>query len=199
MCREPIETAMGYHVVKVEEKQAAADKKLADVENEIATTLYKQTAAKELAKAEAEKALAAVKGGKTIQELFPPEKEGQPALQRFETETRPEAVETGSVSAGAESVPYLGPAPTLLAAAFTAQGPQVLDQAYPVGEGFVVAQVTERQKASDEEFTSKKDELREQARRAKQIEVEESFLKALRKKGTVVNNTEAIESVTGTG
>lgn len=194
---EPIETALGYHVVKVDEKQAASDKKLPDVENEIATTLYKQTTAKELAKAEAEKALAAVKGGKTIPELFPAEKDGQPALQRFETETHPEAVETGTVSAGADSVPYLGPAPTLLAAAFTAQGPQVLDQAYPVGEGFVIAQVTERKKANDSDFQAKKEELRDQARRAKQIEVEDSFIKALRKKGTVVTNNEAIDSVIG--
>jgi peptidyl-prolyl cis-trans isomerase D len=196
---EPIETKLGFHVMKVEEKQAAQDKKQADAEGEIATTLYKQQQAKELAKAEAEKALAAVKGGKTIQQLFPPEKEGQPALQRFETETHPEAVETGSFTAGGESVPYLGPAPQLISAAFAAQGPQVLDQVFPVGEGFVVAQVTDRQKASAEEFTKKKDELREQARRAKQIEVEESFLKALRKQGTVENKPEAIESVTGTG
>lgn len=194
---EPIETKLGFHVVKVEQKQEAADKKLADVENEIATTLYKQQAAKELAKAEAEKALAAVKGGKTIQALFPPEKEGQPALQRFEMETRPEAVETGSFTAGTESIPYLGPAPEVMTAAFATQGPQVLDQVLPVGEGFVVAQVTERKKATDEDFTAKKTELREQARRAKQIELEDSFLKALRKQGTVVQNTEAIEAVIG--
>jgi peptidyl-prolyl cis-trans isomerase D len=194
---EPIETPLGYHVVKVDEKQAAADKKLADVENEIATTLYKQQQAKDLAKAEAEKALAALKGGKTLQELFPAEKEGQPALQRFETETRPEAVETGTITAGAESVPYLGPAPTLMTAAFAAQGPQVLDQAYPAGEGFVIAQVTERKKANDQDFQAKKNEMRDQARRAKQIEVEDSFIKALRKQGTVVTNTEAIESVIG--
>jgi peptidyl-prolyl cis-trans isomerase D len=194
---EPIETKLGFHVVKVEQKQAAADKKLADVENEIATTLYKQQQAKELAKAEAEKALAAVKGGKTIQTLFPPEKEGQPALQRFETETHPEAVETGSFTAGAESVPYLGPAPQLMSAAFAVQGPQVLDQVFPAGEGFVIAQVTERKKASDEDFAAKKTELREQARRAKQIELEDSFLKALRKQATVQNNTAAIEAVIG--
>ncbi|WP_224245849.1 peptidylprolyl isomerase [Hyalangium gracile] len=196
---EPIETKLGYHVVKVEEKQAASDKKLADAENEIATTLYKQQQAKELAKAEAEKALAELKGGKTIATLFPPEKEGQPALQRFETETRPEAVETGSFTAGGESVPYLGPAPQLISAAFAAQAPQALDQVFPVGEGFVVAQVTERQKPSDEEFTKKKDELREQARRAKQIELEDSFIKALRKQGTVVTNNEAVQTVIGTG
>ena len=75
----------------------------------------------------------------------------------------------------------------------------MLEQAFPVGEGFVVAEVTDRQKASDDEYTKKKDELREQARRAKQIEMEESFLKALRKQATVVNNNAAIEGVTGNG
>ena len=68
---EPIETKLGFHVMKVEEKQAAQDKKLADAESEIATTLYKQQQAKELAKAEADKALAAVKGGKTIPRALP--------------------------------------------------------------------------------------------------------------------------------
>jgi peptidyl-prolyl cis-trans isomerase D len=194
---EPIETRLGYHVVKVEEKQPAADKKLADVENEIATTLYKQQKAREQAKAEAEKALATVKGGKSLQQLFPPERDGQPALQRFEAETRPEAVETGSFTAGSEAVPYLGPAPELMNSAFAAQEPQVLDQVFSVGEGFVVAQVLERQKASDDEFAQKKEELREQARRAKQIELEQSFLKALREKGSIVTNAEAVEAVVG--
>jgi peptidyl-prolyl cis-trans isomerase D len=167
------------------------------VENDIATTLFKQQAAKDLAKAEAEKALAAAKGGKTIQTLFPPEKEGQPALQRFETETRPEAVETGSFTAGTESIPYLGTAPEVMTAAFAVQGPQLLEQVFPAGEGFVVAQVTERKKASTDDFTAKQKELREQARRAKQIEMEDSFLKALRKQGTVEQNTAAIETVIG--
>ncbi|MDC0715032.1 SurA N-terminal domain-containing protein [Stigmatella sp. ncwal1] len=194
---QPIETKLGWHVVKVEQKQAAQDKKLEEATPEIATTLYKQQKAKELAKAAAEKALASLKGGQTLQQLFPPEKEGQPALQRFETETRPEAVETGSFTAGGESVPYLGLAPALSTAAFTAPGPQVLDQVFPLSEGFVVAQVTERVKPSDETFTQKKDELREQTRRAKQIEMTESFLKALRETGTVVENNEAIQTIVG--
>jgi peptidyl-prolyl cis-trans isomerase D len=194
---EPIETKLGWHVVKVEEKQAASDKKLDEVTPEIATTLYKQQKAKDLAKAAAEKALASVKGGQTLQQLFPPEKEGQPALQRFETETRPEAVETGSFTAGGESVPYLGLAPALSTAAFAAPGPQVLDQVFPLSEGFVVAQVTERVKPTEETFTQKKDELREQTRRAKQIEMTESFIKSLRETGTVVENHEAIQSIVG--
>ncbi|MFP2928831.1 SurA N-terminal domain-containing protein [Pyxidicoccus sp. 3LG] len=195
---QPVETKFGVHVVKVEEKQAAQDKKLEDVQDEIATTLFKQERAKEQAKAEAEKALASVKGGRGLKELFPPEKE-QPALLRFETETRPEAVETDSFTAEGEAVPHLGPAPELVKAAFAVNGPQALDQAFPVGEGFVVAQVVERQKPDEAGFEKRKEELRGQARQAKQIELTESFLKALKKDGKVVTNTEAIDSVVGTG
>lgn len=193
---QPIETKFGVHLVKVEEKKPAQDRKLEEVQDEIATTLYKKDKAKELARAEAEKALATVKGGKTITELFPPEKE-QPALLRFETETRPEAVQTDTFNAASINVPHLGPAPDLLTAVFASKGPQVLDQAFPVRDGFVIAQVTERQLADDANFAQKKDELRKQAQQAKQYEVADSFLKALRTGGQVVINETALEQVTG--
>lgn len=194
----PVETKFGVHLVKVEEKQAAQDKKLEDVQDEIATTLFKQERAKDQAKAEAQKALAEVQAGKALKDLFPPEKE-QPALLRFETETRPEAVQTDSFTAEGEAVPHLGPAPALVKAAFAANGPQALGEAFPVGEGFVVAQVVERQKPDAAGFEQKKDSLRTQAEQAKQIEVTDSFLKALKKNGNVVTNTEAIDSVVGAG
>lgn len=195
---QPVETKFGVHLVKVEEKQPAQDKKLEDVQDEIATTLYKQERAKEQARAEAQKALASAQGGKTLKELFPPEKE-QPALLRFETETRPEAVETDSFTAEGEAVPHLGPAPELVKAVFAANGPGVVGQVYPVGEGFVVAQVVERQKPDTAGFDKRKDALRTQAQQAKQIELTESFLKALKKQATVVTNTEAIDQVVGAG
>jgi peptidyl-prolyl cis-trans isomerase D len=193
----PIETKYGVHLVKVEEKRPAADKKLEEVQDEIATTLYKREKAKELAQAEAQKALAEVKGGKALSTLFPPEKEGQPALLRFETETRPEAVQTDTFNAASLNVPHLGPAPDLLTAVFASKGPAVLDQVFPVGEGFVVAQVTERQLPDDTRFAEKKNELRQQAQKAKEYEVAESFLKALKKQGKVQTNTEAIDQVVG--
>jgi peptidyl-prolyl cis-trans isomerase D len=195
---QPVEAGNAVYLVKVEDKQPAQDKKLDDVRDEIATNLYKQQKAKEQAQAEAQKALAAVQGGKTIQQLFPAEK-GQPALLRFETETRPEAVETDTFPASGDSVPHLGPAPQLAEAAFAAQGPQVLGQVFPVSEGFVVAQVVDRKKPDDAEFNTKKDELRGQARQAKQIELQDSYVKALRKSGEVKTNTEAIDQVLGAG
>ncbi|WP_257456213.1 peptidylprolyl isomerase [Archangium lipolyticum] len=194
---QPIETKYGIHLVKVEEKKPAQDKKLDEVRDEIATSLYKREKAKELAQAEAQKALAEVKAGKALTAMFPPEKEGQPALLRFETETRPEAVQTDVFNAASTNVPHLGPAPDLLTAIFATKGPAPLDQAYPVGEGFVVAQVTERQLPDDANFAAKKEELRKQAVQAKQYEVADSFLKQLKKSGKVETNAAAIDQVAG--
>ena len=194
---QPVETKYGIHLVKVEEKKPAQDKKLEEVQDEIATTLFKRDKAKEMARAEAEKALAALKGGQTLTALFPPEKEGQPALLRFEQETRPEAVQTDVFNAASTNVPHLGPSPDLLTAVFATQEPKALDKAFPQGEGFIVAQVTERQLPNDANFTQKKEELRNQAQRAKQYEVADSFLKSLRKSSQVVTNTEVINQVVG--
>ena len=45
-----METKFGIHLVKVEEKKPAQDQKLEEVQDEIATTLYKKDKAKELAR-----------------------------------------------------------------------------------------------------------------------------------------------------
>ena len=194
---QPVETKFGIHLVKVEEKKPAQDKKLEEVQNEIATTLYKQRKAKDMAQAEAQKALASVKGGQTLTALFPPEKEGQPALLRFETETRPEAVQTDIFNAASTNVPHLGPAPDLLTSVFATKAPAALDQAFPVGEGFIVAQVTERQLPDDAKFTEKRAELHRQAQKAKEYEVADSFLKSLRKSGKVETNPAVIDQIAG--
>ena len=194
---QPVETKYGIHLVKVEEKKPAQEKTLEQVRDEIATTLYKKDKAQALARAEADKALAQVKAGKGLAELFPAEKDGQPALLRFETETRPEAVQTDTFTAASASVPHLGPAPDLFTAVFATKSPGLLPQAYPVGEGFVVGQVTERQLPDDTKFAEKKTELRQQAQQAKQYEVADSFLKALRKSGKVETNTSVLDQAAG--
>jgi peptidyl-prolyl cis-trans isomerase D len=193
---QPVETAFGVHLVKVEEKQPAQSKSLQEATPEIARTLYTKEQAQGLAKKAAEAALAQVKAGKSLSALFPPEKEGQPALLRFETETRPEAVETDAFTAAGEAVPHLGPAPELVRATFAKDAPGPLDSVFNVGEGFVVAQVTERKKPSDEAFAQAKTELQQQARQAKQIELRSAFLEALRKEGNVQTNPDALAGVT---
>lgn len=193
----PVETPSGLHLVKVEEKKAKVEKQLAEVSDEIARTLYKRDKAKELAKAEADKTLAALKQGKALATLLPPEKAGEPALKRMETETKPEAVETDLFNSAAGSVPYLGADQALLGAVFATTQPQVLDQVFSVGEGFVVAQVTERKLADEATWESKKDEVRKQVQQSREYEVSQSYLEALRKGGKVDKSEEAITVVSG--
>lgn len=188
----PVETGLGFHVVKVEEKQAAVTKTLEQAQADIARTLWTRDQAKARARAEADKALAALKAGKSLKDLYPPEKDGQPAALRFEQEKRPEAVETDAFSASSDSVPNLGPAPELVKAVFARQGPGALDAVYPAGDALVVANVVERSLPNDETFAKQEAELRQQARQAKTFELRDAFLKALRKNAQVTTNEQLI-------
>jgi peptidyl-prolyl cis-trans isomerase D len=194
---QPVETQFGFHLIKAEEKKASEKKELKDVEDEIARNLVKQEKAKALARADADKALAAARGGGKLATLFPPEKEGQPAVKRFQTETKAEAVQTDEFSSSGGSIPNLGAAPEVTAAVFAVQGPQLLDRVFQVNDSFVVVNVDVRKLANDEEFAKEKDKLRAEAVRAKQVEVRESYLKALKKDGQVKMNEDAINNAVG--
>lgn len=191
---EPVLTQFGYHLIKVDEKKAAETKKVEDVRGDIARTLLTRERAKEMAKAEAEKGLAALKAGKSIASQFPPE-QAEPAAKRYETETRPEAVPTGEFTASATSVPLLGAAPKLLADAFAAQGPAPMQQLYEVGEGFAIAEVTARTLPSEDEFKKQQDTLLAEARQAKAAELQGAFVKSLRESAQIEKNDQAINDL----
>ena len=191
----PVATQSGVYLLKVEEKQAASSRPLEEVKVEIARALYVKEQAQSLSEAAARAAIARAQGGASLTALYPPEKEGKPALLRFETETRPEAVETDSFTAAGESVPHLGPAPQLVEAIFKVDAPQVLAAPFTVGEGLVVAQVTERKKPNAVDFEKQKTDLLAQARQAKQVELRSSFVQALKKQGSVVTHPEALSAV----
>lgn len=199
---EPIESPAGVTLILVEEKRAAKNRPLDEVKLEVARGLYVKARAAELAKADAEEALkwlTADKPGRKLEARFPPEKNNQPAAMRFETETRPEAVASGSFSAANDSVPHLGPAPALVADLFSQPTPGPLRKLYPVGEGWVVAQATERALPKDEEFAQKRANLLDDARMAKGAELKDSFIRDLKRKASVTTNTELINSVGSRG
>jgi peptidyl-prolyl cis-trans isomerase D len=192
----PVESDFGVHLIKVEEKRPAQNKELKDAQSEIATVLWKREKSKELAKGEADKALAAVGAGKDLQTLYPPAKEPGEA-GRITPPAKPEALETDEFNAATESIPRLGPAPAVLADVFARQAPGPLQQTYPVSDGWVVVSVTKRTLPSDAEFEKQKAALHADARRAKQFELRDAFLKALRKQGEVKTNDEALEQALG--
>ncbi len=192
----PVESEFGVHLIKVEEKKPPMNKPLDEVSGEIATQLWKKEKAKELAKTEAEKALAELKAGKDLKTLYPAEPKEEGVLS-FQAPKKPEAGETGEFNASVESIPRVGPAPEMLPDVFARTAPGALDKVYAIGDAFVVANVTARTLPSDTEFAEKKEQLRAEARTAKQFELRDQFLKSLRKSGTVVVNDSAIDQVLG--
>ncbi len=195
-----VETPMGWHLGVVEEKKPPEQKPLDSVKGEIAAQLYVKDKARELARAAAQKGLDEAKKGKKLSEVFPPV-EAPPTNMPFAapTETKPEAKESGEFTAGSEQVPQLGAAPEVAKAVFAVKAPGLLEQVLPAGEAFAVVLVTERKEPSDADFEGRKAELKLQAVKAKQFEVREAFLKALKQTGTVVTNDKAIDRIIGEG
>ncbi len=193
---QPVETPYGYHLIQVEEKQAPQTKALKDVESEIATRMYQQDKTNALAQAEAQKALAAVKTGKKLLDLYPPPKRND-GPQMLMPPSKPEAQESGEFNAGSESIPKLGIAPELMKDVFALQAPKPLEKIYPLGDAFVVAVVTERKLAAEDEFASQKEKLREDAIRAKQYDLRDALVKALKASGKVTTNDELVMKLVG--
>ncbi len=195
---QPVETQFGFHVIKVEEKKPGEDKELKSVETDIARQLYTKDKAKQLARAAAEKALAAAqKSGKPLTQLYPAEKDkdAKPTKSRFETESKPTGAETGPFSVSGDNVPQLGAAPELARDIAACDGPKLLDKVYPVGDGFAVVQVTDRKRPSDPEFAAQKAKLTAEALQSKQTELRESYLKALKKGANIRQNEDAIAQI----
>ncbi len=195
---QPVETQFGYHLIKVEQKKPPTRKELKEVQSEIAQQLYTKEKSKELAQREADKALDAARAGKSLKDLYPPsnaeakkdEKKG--AAQPAPTRNRPTAMDTGSFSVASDTIPSIGAAPELLADLAKVDKPQLLPKLYSAGEAWVVVNVTDRKHPSDSEFTAEKDALQAEAARAKQTELRESFIKALKKNATIVINQDLV-------
>lgn len=187
---EPVLTPFGWHLVQVEEKKPAEEKPLASVSNEIAEILVKRQRAAVLAEADAKKAAAALQKGASLATQFPDKKDAD--AQSVEAGEKPRAVDTGSFPRSASSIPRLGPAPELQAAAFAAERPGPLPGTYRAGDALVVAEVIAREKADDAAWLAKKVALREEALRQRQGELQESYVAALKKSASIVKNEELI-------
>ncbi len=182
---EPVKTPFGWHLILVEEKQPAVAKPLAEVSADIAALLLKRDRSRALAEAQARKTLASLVAGKPLSELHPAKKEGEGT---FEQAKKPRGRGHRQLQRLAELHPQVGPAPELLAAATAAEAAGPLPSIYPAGEGFVVAQVTARERATPSAFAAKKETVRADALRAKQNELRTSYLDALKKTAKIINN-----------
>lgn len=197
---EVVQTPIGFHLVKVEEKLPPATRTLDEVRREIGQQLWNREQSRNLARAAAEKALAEAKAGKALSAAFPKApttEETTPSVVRGLGDSKPEATESGEFNSASGAVPQLGPSPTAAKAIFARTTPGLVDTVVEAGDGFAVLEVTSRKQASDADFTTQKDQIKLEAIKAKQYELRESFIKGLKKTGTVVINEQALDAVEG--
>ena len=193
---DPIETPTGVYLVKVEDKRPFQEQPLEAVNLQIAEQLAKKEKAKTAAKSAVDAALAKLKSGKKLADLFPA---GAEKTLSFATETKPEVIDTGAFSLSEPVIPKVGSAPELQNALKTVTAPGPLTQVFAAGDGFVLAEVTERKRADEADYKAQHDQLYEEALQGKRIELEGSFIKASKQGASIIKNDQAIQSLATRG
>ncbi|MET0390820.1 MAG: peptidylprolyl isomerase [Polyangiales bacterium] len=153
-----VESTFGYHVIKVEGVREG-DVPVDEAKRELAEKLYLDRRGAELAKAAAERALAAVKAGKNPEDLNP-ELARKPNQKEGSSDTpdplAPQFRDTQPF--GRTDTPIAGPfdGSTLVRAAFEMDESKPLpDAPMKLGDEWVVYRLTERKLAKREDFTDK--------------------------------------------
>jgi peptidyl-prolyl cis-trans isomerase D len=143
-----IQNAAGFQLVKVEGITDAVVTPLADVQEDLARELLEKERAPALADAFAQEVLSAWKSSsEPPQELL-----DEQGLQLGEADRlRPDAT----------SIPRLGPAEDILAAAVTASSGDVLDTLFEAGGAKVIVQVVERNEADLDAFANEQTSWRQ--------------------------------------
>lgn len=185
---DPVRSASGWHLVKAEEVVPARKTSLDEARLEIARELLVKDRAAKAARARADAALAAARGGKPLAEQFPAEdaaKKVKPATVGGKPLV---AQETGTFTAGAESLPKLGPAPALLADALAANRGTVLPKVYETPEGLVVATVVARERPDPAAFETASPGVRARLRQEAGMQVVTAWIQSLREGAAIEVN-----------
>lgn len=155
---ELVKTSFGFHIIRLEERQAAVSRSYDEVSEELARELLQREAARVKAREQVDALAAAVRGGKTLEQAA---REAGLTLQRpGGLRRRPDGY-----------VPGLGPAQELLAAAFTSEAGSSSPRVFEVGEKLVLFQVLERTPAPadriDPQVAARREQLLNEKRDAR--------------------------------
>jgi peptidyl-prolyl cis-trans isomerase D len=189
----------GFHVLKAEEKKPQRVQPLEEVRQQIVQEQVRAQKASELAGKKAQEALAAVKSGKELKDLYPPRKT-EPGQFDFTSFTTPQAQETEPFHPVGGYVPGIGLSPKLSSAVFALTSPGAVPDA-PVQDGdtWYVFRLKTRERADLSKFGEEKASLRERLEGQRQNELYQSWLSRLRKKSKIVENVAMLEYDTQPG
>jgi peptidyl-prolyl cis-trans isomerase D len=177
-----VESPFGFHVIKVEEKQAAKTTTLEQAQNEIARKLIEQERAPAILQQKADAVLADLKAGKSADGLI------KELGVKWES--------TGSVAAGGQSLPKVGGDVALMDAANRlAKVGDVADKSFDVNGSKVILKLKSRAEADESQIDAKKQkELAKTAASsagyALMSSYEHSLRKELEEKGKIWENPE---------
>ena len=186
-----VQTRFGLHIIKTEEVLPEEDKKVEEVQSDIASELLADEGAKKLARAKADEALGAARSGKSLAELFPPgKKDDSGGAFKFDFGGgKPESDETGPFSPSSDYIPKIGSAPEISRAAFALNDDKkVADSVIEANNAFFVLALKSHEKPDLKDLEAKMDEWRGKARQKKSTELVEGFLKNLKEKATIQKN-----------
>jgi hypothetical protein len=166
-----VETPFGYHLIRVEEKKAAAQLPYSEASARVAQELARIDAAAAAAKADAEAISAAVKAGKSLEDAA--RERGAPILRPAAFPRRADGF-----------IPELGPAPDLMTAAFTLTKERPSDgKIYSLGENvFALVQLVDKKTPAPQEIDAALPQERERVLSERRNAVELAWLEGERKR-----------------
>ncbi len=135
---EPVRSEFGFHLIRVEEKRPAQLRSYEEVREELAGEILGREMGRNAARLAAEQLALAVSGGMSVEDAA---REAGLTLERSDwLHRRPDGY-----------VPGLGPAPDLLAVAFTLEPGKSSDRVFEAGDKLALVQVLERREPPPEE------------------------------------------------
>ena len=179
----------GFHILQAEEERPARLQPLDEVRKQIAADLVKSQKAKEVAKQKAEDALAQLRAGKDLKDLYPVKKT-EPGQFDFSAFAAPQTTETETFHPMGGYIPGIGQAPKLSAAVFALTRPRAIPEA-PVEEGdtWYVFRLKSRERADPAKLDANESKtVRDRLIGQKQGELYAKWVEGLRKRAKIVEN-----------
>jgi len=190
----------GFHVLRAEEKRPEHVQPLPEVQKQIAQDQLRAKKASELARQKASDALAALKAGKELKDLYPARKT-EPGQFDFSSFTTPQAQDTEPFHPIGGYIPAIGLAPRLSSAVFALTRPGGTPAA-PIEDAdtFYVFKLKSRERANLSKLDeAEKKSVRERLEGQKQNELYQSWVDRLRKKSKIVENVALLDYDTQIG
>ncbi|MGC3997241.1 MAG: SurA N-terminal domain-containing protein [Anaeromyxobacter sp.] len=185
---DPVRTAFGWDVLRVDEVIPARQLTLDQARPEIARELLTDERAAAVVKEKAQAALAGAKGGKALTALYPADEKaaqklgGQPLVSK----------DSGQFSTALPYIPGLGEHADLVKDVAAANAGDVLPKVYETPAGALVAQVKTRERPDQAKFVEAQPQVTLRLREEKAGQLRRAWLQELRAKATIDENPQLV-------